>query len=983
MDPGGAVAEGRLGDHERVVDHLGHDVGVARHARSQRTRVGIVDLDLDLEVGDVLDAFPHRADLAHGPREDPIREGLGPDPGRLSERHARDLVLVDQALEVHAAGGGDRQEQGAPRDGGDRRDRVALLDVDVEHAARERGADRRVAELHLERVEAGPHASEFGAGTVVARARVVAIAQGGGAAGRERLATFKLELGEASAHVGSPHAGLGLAYLGLEDLAIELDEQGSGLDESARGDSDLLDDARDARPDLDLLGRLDRARGDDDSLDPAPFDRGRGGRGRGLARLAGEDQNERDEDPGRPADPERAGTSRGGSARHTTSSGDTDAIRAPQARQDPEGARAGVPLAKMAPSGDAGRHASTATVDPDRSHARASSGRPVRVERAARPVRGEARDGRDDSGRADTTDCRKEGQEPHGRVASRAESSRSGSGRGSPGGPWGGKAAVTMDASSQRSAALADLERRRFDLIVIGGGITGAGIAREASRRGLEVALFDATDFAAGTSSRSSKLIHGGLRYLAMGDVATVRATALERKVIHRLAPHLAEPHWMLVPTRSRAGLLKVRAGVTTYEKLGAVEQADRHFNWGQDDLAEHEPTLDRDLYHHACVYREYLTDDARLVLANLRAAAAAGAVVLNHAPVEAITKEGARADGVEVACQVSGARARVRGRCIVNATGPWVDSLRALEDDSAAPRLLLSKGVHIVLRRERLPVRHILILDTRDKRSIFVIPRGRSVYVGTTDTTYDRGHEVWPEIRLEDVRYLLEPLERSFTVDPLGPRDVFAAWAGLRPLIFKEGSKSPSEIPRKDEVWIGPAGMVTIAGGKLTGYRPMAQATLETAAEAAGFRLGEAPDEQALPGGEFGGDVDALAAELARGSDLAGSTATRFARLYGSEAHQVLALGAEPLTPDPDVLTGEVDWAVREEWAVQLADVVYRRLRPALYHPEAREAGLEPIARRMGSLLGWDAETERREIAETRALLDAELAFRDEVAAA
>jgi len=197
-----------------------------------------------------------------------------------------------------------------------------------------------------------------------------------------------------------------------------------------------------------------------------------------------------------------------------------------------------------------------------------------------------------------------------------------------------------------RFAVLDRLEHERFDCVVIGGGISGAGVAREASLRGLSVALLEAEDFASGTSSRSSKLIHGGLRYLAMGDVSLVRTTALERKQIFRIAPHLAEPRWMVVPVRSYAGLLKFRAAITAYEKLGAVESADLHRNWGVNEIEREEPALDASVYKHACAYREYLTDDAHLVLANLRSAAGLGAAVLNHARVDAIVQEASRAAG-------------------------------------------------------------------------------------------------------------------------------------------------------------------------------------------------------------------------------------------------------------------------------------------------------------------------------------------------
>ncbi|MBW2234449.1 MAG: glycerol-3-phosphate dehydrogenase/oxidase [Deltaproteobacteria bacterium] len=530
-----------------------------------------------------------------------------------------------------------------------------------------------------------------------------------------------------------------------------------------------------------------------------------------------------------------------------------------------------------------------------------------------------------------------------------------------------------------RDRILDRLDSETFDCAVIGGGITGAGIAREGALRGLRVALLEASDFAAGTSGRSSKLVHGGLRYLALGDIVTVRQTALERKRIHRLAPHLAEPRWMLVPVRSRAGLAKMRVGLTTYEKLGSVEEADLHHNWGGDELARGEPALNREAYPFACRYREYLTDDARLVLANLRAAAAAGAAVLNHASVDAIPRVGDRACGVEATCTRSGRRVRVRARCVINAAGPWVDAVRALEDRAAPPRLQLSKGVHVVLPRESLPVENICVFNTPDRRSIFAVPRGEVVYVGTTDTAYE-GDTAWPPILRQDVEYLLAPLARYLSVTPPDASQVVAAWAGLRPLIAAPG-KPPTEISRKDEVWTGPAGVVTIAGGKLTGYRPMARATLERAADEAGLRLREAPDEEPpLPGGDLGADLDREAAALHSEAGVPVACARRLVRLYGSESADVLALGNAPLCPeDPNVLSGEVDWAVAREGALDLEDLVYRRQRCALYDPAAREAVLEPAAARMATLLGWDAARRGAEVDAVRQRLADDLAFQKE----
>lgn len=529
-----------------------------------------------------------------------------------------------------------------------------------------------------------------------------------------------------------------------------------------------------------------------------------------------------------------------------------------------------------------------------------------------------------------------------------------------------------------RARLLDALEQERFDVTVIGGGITGAGIAREAARRGLAVALLEAGDFAAGTSSRSSKLIHGGLRYLSLGDVALVRETALERKEVHRLAPHLAEPHWMLVPARSRAALLKFRAGLATYETLGAVAEADRHRNWSAEDLARAEPLVRRDRTPWACVYREYLTDDARLVLANLRDAARCGARALNHAAVEAVLVENGRATGVETRCVETGRRVRVRAAVVVNAAGPWVEAVRRLETPCAPPLLHLSKGVHVGLSCARLPLRHIVILTAADKRSIFAIPRGEVVYLGTTDTSHRRGADREPPIERADVEYLLEPVARHFDVPPVRPEECVTAWAGLRPLVAQPG-KAPTEISRKDEILVGPAGVVTIAGGKLTGYRKMAEQVVARVGDALGRPLAEPAEEPPLPGGDFAGSLDALAERLAAAEGVPAGTAARLVRLYGSEAGAVVARGATPIAPGARVLTGEIDHAVAIEAARTLEDVVYRRTRAALYDPSARETMIDPAAGRLATLLGWSPERRQREAAAVRARLAADLAFRAE----
>ena len=530
-----------------------------------------------------------------------------------------------------------------------------------------------------------------------------------------------------------------------------------------------------------------------------------------------------------------------------------------------------------------------------------------------------------------------------------------------------------------RPATLTSLGSSSFDLLVIGGGITGAGVARDAALRGLSVALVEAEDFAAGTSNRSSKLIHGGLRYLAMGDVALVRETALERKAVHAMAPHLAEPCWMLVPAQNRASLLKFMAGITAYEKLGAVEKADVHRNWNAEELARFEPHLDRNAHPWACVYREYLTDDSRLVLATLRAAAGAGAVVASHLRAESMLWEEDRVVGIRARCGRSGEEVEIRAGTLVNATGPWAETVSGFEnqgEDGPSNRLHLSKGVHVVVPAERLPIRNLIVMNTPDKRSIFAIPRGDTVYLGTTDTSYRGDNWLWPEIERQDVSYLLEPLTRYFDLPPLTPEDVIAAWSGLRPLIAEEG-KAAKEMSRRDEIWTGEGGMLTIAGGKLTGFRKMAEDVMDAVAEARGSDLPPPSGPTPLPGGDFDGDLDALAAHLPGASNLGHACCERLVRLYGSEADDVLAHGAEPLVAGGELVLGEVDWAVRHEATHDLEDLIYRRTRAAWYSPAERERVLEPAADRMAALLNWDAAERDRQLAAVRARYAEALAFR------
>lgn len=507
-----------------------------------------------------------------------------------------------------------------------------------------------------------------------------------------------------------------------------------------------------------------------------------------------------------------------------------------------------------------------------------------------------------------------------------------------------------LDARARR-ARFQQLEATTYDLIVIGGGITGAGLARAAAGRGLCVALIEARDLASGASSRSSKMIHGGLRYLAQGDVALVREAATERQILRRIAPHLTRFTPFLLPTRSAVGMAKFRAAMWAFEKLGQVPPEERHEVWSAAELAERESLAATKGAQGAVLYFEFLTDDARLTLANARSAAADGADVVTYAPVTRIELESGRAVGVHCESVVEGESfgAFVRGRVLVNAAGPWVDAIRALEAPEEQPRLTLTKGIHLVLPHERLPLSRTVLMNAVDKRPVFAVPRGDVTYLGTTDTFYPESR-YWPEIEQEDVDYLLDATSRSFCIDPLGPSDVVSSWTGIRPLISQMG-KRPSDISRRDEVWTGPGGVLSIAGGKLTAYRRMVERVADSVVERLERKTGPpVSDRVPLVGGDLAPlEIDEEARSGHRRTD-------RLDELYGSEAPDVRADGGD--------LEAEVRQAVRREGALRLEDYWVRRAGRAFFDADAGLSTLEPASREMARLLDWSEQTRQAEVA-------------------
>ena len=507
---------------------------------------------------------------------------------------------------------------------------------------------------------------------------------------------------------------------------------------------------------------------------------------------------------------------------------------------------------------------------------------------------------------------------------------------------------------TDRAASLKALSEQCFDLLVIGGGITGAGVARDAAMRGLSVALIEAQDLASGTSSRSSKMIHGGLRYLVAGDVAVVKESASERATLHRIAPHLAQKTPYVIPTSTVRGKLILRAALWAYERLGGVERADYHEVWSKAELAEKEPLIERSRLNGAVVYPEFLTDDSRLTVATVRSAIDHGATVATYLRATNIRKE--QTFSIDAASTLPGETSEltISARAVVNAAGPWVDQVCDLEQPQP-PRLALSRGVHLVFNHADLPVRHTVVMRTPDARRIFAVPLGQYTYIGTTDD-YHPEHEYWPPVTDQDVSYLLATTQRAMPQATLSPDRIVSVWSGIRPLVGDGSGRASKELSRKDEVWTSPSGLLSVGGGKLSAYRAMAERIVDTVIENHGFtaKLCETA-EVPLPGG----DAVMLASDL---TDMGDIHAERLARLYGAEAPNLLGNAG-----GDELVKAEVQQAVQKEGALRLEDYWARRSSRAWFDEGAGLPVLKQAATAMAEMLGWDDNLKAMEIENCR----------------
>jgi glycerol-3-phosphate dehydrogenase len=506
-----------------------------------------------------------------------------------------------------------------------------------------------------------------------------------------------------------------------------------------------------------------------------------------------------------------------------------------------------------------------------------------------------------------------------------------------------------------RGAALARLASEPFDVLVVGGGVTGAGAALDAASRGLRTAIVERGDWASGTSSKSSKLVHGGIRYLQQREYRLVFENLAERQHLLRNAPHLVTELPFLIPLFGTGGAVNaaVAKGYSTalwlYDLVGGLRIGKRHRRITRDDALAHFPALRANRVAAAFLYYDARTDDARLTLALVRTAVLDhGAVAANYAGVASLAKDGSgRVTGAVLADGT-----QVRATSVVNATGVWADDVRAL-DEGVHPRSIRpAKGIHVTVPAARLPCDIAAVLPVpKDRRSIFVVPWGSETYIGTTDTDYD-GPIDDPVATAADIAYLLNAVNAATTAALTGS-DVTGAWAGLRPLVRNAMTERTADLSRRHRVDVAPSGLVTVTGGKLTTYRKMAADAVDAVASSRS-RTRRLPVRGAVglaylrrPGAAARlGVSDAVLAHLV-------------AR-YGAEAPRVLAPVRndasllDPLVPGLPYLRAEAVWAAREEMTVTLDDLLSRRTRALLRDREATADAAPAAASLVAPLLGW-----------------------------
>lgn len=517
-----------------------------------------------------------------------------------------------------------------------------------------------------------------------------------------------------------------------------------------------------------------------------------------------------------------------------------------------------------------------------------------------------------------------------------------------------------------RNRYLEEMASRKLDLLIIGGGITGAGIALDGAVRGLDVGLIEMQDFAAGTSSRSTKLIHGGLRYLKQGEVKLVREVGRERAILYKNAPHVVIPEWMLLPIVQGGtyGKWMTSIGLRIYDYLAQVKKNERRVMLSKEEVLAKEPLLRSDILLGGGYYVEYRTDDARLTIEVLKTAFHNGATAVNYTKAESLIYHNGKVIGVNAIDVLTGKTYELYAKKIVNAAGPWVDTIREMDNSKKGKRLHLTKGVHLVVSQSRFPLRQAVYFDTPDGRMMFAIPRDGKTYIGTTDTNYS-GPMTQPQITKEDVEYILNGSNCMFPAIGLTENDVESGWAGLRPLIHEDG-KSPSELSRKDEIFISDSNLISIAGGKLTGFRKMAERIVDLVCSQLAAETGHSYPKSTthsllLCGGNVGG-AERFASFcdtwIKKGQELGLSTdkAQILVKRYGSNVPRIysrireLEDKAKKYQIDADVLAA-LSYGIEEEMAARPDDFLVRRTGEAYFDAAGARKNCQAVTRYISDL--------------------------------
>ncbi|MFC5272264.1 glycerol-3-phosphate dehydrogenase/oxidase [Adhaeribacter terreus] len=530
-----------------------------------------------------------------------------------------------------------------------------------------------------------------------------------------------------------------------------------------------------------------------------------------------------------------------------------------------------------------------------------------------------------------------------------------------------------------------------FDVLVIGGGIMGAGIALDAATRGLKVLLVEKQDFAAGTSSRSTKLIHGGLRYLKNFEIGLVRTVASERKVLHRNAPHLVLPEPMLIPILKNAsyGYWATKAGLTLYDFLGNVEAPERHRMLDKKATVNQEPLLNPEKLQGAGCFVEFRTDDGRLTMEVLKTARNSGAVCLNYCELNCFTyDEEKQLNGAELQDKLTGNNYLVKAQCVINATGPWSAKLMQQDDQKRISELIHTKGVHLVVPFQKFPLKQSVYFDIPGGRMLFAIPRYDVTYLGTTDTPFT-GNLENPTVEKEDVTYLLAEINNMFSGVNLKASDVVSSWAGVRVLLY-EANKKPSEISRKDEIFTSASGLITVAGGKLTGYRKLAEQVVNKTLEMH-FPENRQTSRTAkikLAGGDFE-NADAVKAFLKSCQEIAHihkyvpETMAYLVRTYGINTKAILKeacrLKAENLAPENRLLQAEICYTIQNEGVTNLSDFLIRRTGKLYFERETIAAILPTVKAAFQKILNLGNDEIEKQETEFQKHYEAAVAFKNE----